>query len=215
MTDLEKVEQLSPELVNTFISTGKCSGIPEDVQLFLRQLQWAAEIYDHERNISRAARTLRNRIASSQHLSLDVRTCQARIYAAINYFSMDNNVSMQVWETDYANKFEDLAKYAIQLNDIKSASKCYERAHECRKRAAQIAESARDMGIVFLIDPKIRPEDMGFESKSLKEIAAKSNEGFYVRLINDLKIDSAEKKRLLRDADIQEAEYTEVSEDEV
>lgn len=215
MTDLEKVEQLSPELVNAFISTGKCSGIPEDVQLFLRQLQWAAEIYDHERNISRAARILRNRIASSQHLSLDVRTCQARIYAAINYFSMDNNVSMQVWETDYANKFEDLAKYAIQLNDIKSASKCYERAHECRKRAAQIAESARDMGIVFLIDPHTLPEDMGYTSKSLKEIATKNNEGFYVNLIMDLKTDFVEKKRLLNEADIEEAKYTEVNEDEV
>ena len=215
MTELERVEQLSPELVAAFINTGKCSGIPKDIQLFLSQMQWAAEIYDHERNISRAARTLRNRIASVQQVALDVRTCQNRIYAAINYFSMDNNVSMQVWETDYANKFEDLAKYAIERNDLKTASKCYERAHECRKRASQIAESARDMGIVFLIDPKIRPEVMGYESKSLKEIATKSNNGFYVKLINELKIESSEKKRLLRDADIQEAEYTEVNEDEV
>jgi len=213
MTDLEKVEKIHPDLIAAFLNQGKCDGIPKDVQVFLCQLGWAAEIYEYERNISRAARALRKRIAATQHLSIDVRTCQSRIYAAINYFNIDNNVSLQIWESDYANKFEDIAKYCISLNDTKTALKAMERARECRNRAAAVAESARDIGIIFLIDPKIRPEDMGYETKSLKEIAMKSNEGFYVKLINDLKIESSEKKRLLRDADIQEAEFEEMNEE--
>lgn len=213
MTDLEKVEKIHPDLIAAYLNKGKCDGIPKDVQVFLSQLGWAAEIYEYERNISRAARSLRERIAATQHISLDIRTCQARIYAAINYFNIDNNVSLQIWESDYANKFEDIAKYCISINDTKTALKAMERARECRNRAAAVAESARDLGIVFLIDPKIRPEDMGYESKSLKEIAMKSNEGFYVKLINELKIESAEKKRLLRDADIQEAEFEEMNEE--
>ena len=47
---------------------------------------------------------------------------------------------------------------------------------------------------------------MGLETKSLKEIARKHNEGFYIQLIDGLPIDKKEKKRLLRDADIQDAE---------
>ena len=47
---------------------------------------------------------------------------------------------------------------------------------------------------------------MGLESKSLKEIARKHNEGFYLQLIDGLPIDNNEKKRLLRDADIQDVE---------
>jgi len=213
MTDLEKVEKIHPDLIAAYLNNGECDGIPKDIQAFLSQLGWAAEIYEYERNISRAARTLRKRIAATQQISLDVRTCQARIYSAINYFNIDNNVSLQIWESDYANKFEDIAKYSISINDPKTALKAMERARECRNRAAAVAESARDLGIIFLIDPKIRPEDMGYESKSLKEIATKSNEGFYIKLINELKIDSAEKKRLLRDADIQEAEFEEMNEE--
>ncbi len=213
MTDLEKVEKINPDLIATYLNTGKCDGIPKDVQLFLSQLGWAAEIYNHERNISRAARSLRSRIAASQRLSLDIRTCQSRIYAAINYFNIDNNVSLQVWESDYANKFEDIAKYCMSINDTKSALKAMERARECRNRSASVAESARDLGIIFLIDPKIKPEDMGYESKSLKEIAMKHNEGFYVKLINELNIESSEKKRLLKDAEIEDVKFEEMNEE--
>ena len=47
----------------------------------------------------------------------------------------------------------------------------------------------------------------------MKEIASKHNEGFYLNLIDKLPIEKEEKKRLLRDADIQEAEFTEVNEE--
>ena len=47
---------------------------------------------------------------------------------------------------------------------------------------------------------------MGLETKSLKEIARKHIEGCYIQLIDGLPIDKKEKKRLLRDADIQDAE---------
>ena len=59
----------------------------------------------------------------------------------------------------------------------------------------------------------ITPEELGYSKKSLKEIASKHNEGFYLNLIDKLPIEKEEKKRLLRDADIQEAEFTEVNEE--
>ena len=63
------------------------------------------------------------------------------------------------------------------------------------------------------MDPKIQPEDLGYEKKSIKEIAAKHNEGFYIKLINELPVEKSDKKRLLRDADIQEVEFLETNED--
>ena len=83
---------------------------------------------------------------------------------------------------------------------------------ECRRRASEIAEADRDLGIVFLISPNLTPEDLGFQKKSIKEIARKNNEGFYINLIDSLPIEKADKKRLLRDADIQEAEIIELEE---
>lgn len=213
MTQLETLDKIHPDMISAFLNTGRCDGIPYDVQVFLKQLQWAAEIFEFERNITRAAGKLRQRISASQQLAVDIRTCKARIYAAINYFNIDNNTSIKVWENNYADKFEDLAKQCAASGDYKTQMKCYDAARESRRRAAQIAEADRDLGIVFLIDPRVTPEDLGYEKKSVKEIATKHNEGFYLKLINDLPIDSMEKKRLLRDADIQEAEFEELNEE--
>ena len=202
MTIVDRLDKIHPDLIAAFLSTGQCDGIPEDVKLFLKQIQWAAEIYEYERNISRAARQLRIRILAQQKISLDERTCRARIYAAINYFNIDNNVSIKVWEDNFADKYEDLAKLSAMRGDYKTQKECYKEALECRRRASQIAEATTNMGIVFLFSKELTAED-------LKKIAAKYNEGFYHNLISNLPIEKDEKKRLLRDADIQEAEIVE------
>lgn len=206
MTVLERLDKIHPDLISSFLSNGKCAGIPEDVQSFLKQIQWAAEIYEYEPNITRASKKLRLRINAEQKLSLDERTCKERIYQAINYFNVDNTVSEKVWESHYADKFESIAQLCAAKGDLKTMALCMEKASEHRTRAAQIAEAATNLGITFLIDPCVRPEDMGLESKSLKEIARKHNDGFYLQLIDGLPIEKKEKKRLLRDADIQDAE---------
>ena len=89
-----------------------------------------------------------------------------------------------------------------------------DQALECRRRASEMAEADRDLGVVFIISPEVTPEELGFQKKNLKEIAAKHNKGFYVSLIDGLPIESVEKKRLLRDADIEEAEMLEEVSDE-
>ncbi len=213
-SDLEKLESVHPDLITTFLTTGEGEGIPKDVQIFLKQLQWASEIYEFERNITRGAKKLRVRIAAEQHLSLDVRTCMSRINQAIGYFNVDCNVGIKVWENDFANKYEDLAKLCSAKRDYKMQKACMDQALECRRRASEMAEADRDLGVVFIISPEVTPEELGFQKKNLKEIAAKHNKGFYVSLIDGLPIESVEKKRLLRDADIEEAEMLEEVSDE-
>lgn len=209
MTQLERIEQIHPDLISQFFATGECEAIPQELQLFLQQLQWAMEIYEHERNITRAARKLQQRINAQQHVKIEQRTCMARLYEAINYFQVDNNVPIKIWENQYANQFENLAKMCALAGDYKTQGKCYERALECRRRASEITEADRDLAVRFIISPTITPEMLGFEKKSLKEIAGKYNDGFYLQLIKQLPIETKEKKRLLRDADIQDAEVME------
>lgn len=213
MNNLQRIEEIHPDLISQFLATGECDSIPKDIQLFLQQLSWAMEIFEHERNITRAARKLQHRINAEQHIKIELRTCQARIYEAINYFAVDNNVPIKVWENQYANQFENLAKLCAVAGDYKTQGKCYERALECRRRAAEISEADRDLGVIFLISPELTPEEMGFSKKSLKEIAAKHNKGFYVTLIDSLPIENIEKKRLLRDSDIEYAEFEEIKND--
>ena len=213
-SDLEKLESVHPDLITTFLTTGEGEGIPKDVQIFLKQLQWASEIYEFERNITRGAKKLRVRIAAEQHLTLDVRTCMSRINHANGYFNVDCNVGIKVWENDFANKYEDLAKVCSAKRDYKMQKACMDQALECRRRASEMAEADRDLGVVFIISPEVTPEELGFQKKNLKEIAAKHNKGFYVSLIDGLPIESVEKKRLLRDADIEEAEMLEEVSDE-
>ena len=213
MKYLDSLDKLHPDLITAFLATGESSGIPREIQIFLKQLQWAAEIYEYERNITRAAKLLRQRISAHQHILIEERTCKARIYEAINYFNIDNNVSIKVWENNYADKYEDLAKLCAASGDYKTQAKCYAASLECRRRASEIAEADRDLGIVFMISPDLTPEDLGYSKKSLKEIAHKHNEGFYLNLIENLPIETAEKRRLLRDADIEEAEFEEINEE--
>lgn len=215
MKYLEIIEKLHPDIIHHFLSTGESKGIPVDVQQFLKQIQWAAEIYEYERNITRGARELRNRILAQQGIDLDVRTCKSRIYAAINYFSIDNNVAIKVWEADFADKYEDLALLAIDAGEYKTAKACKDAALECRRRACEAAEKDTDWAPIFIISPEITPEELGFAKKSLKEIARKSNDGYYISLIESLPIEQVEKKRLLADANIQDVEYSEIpNEDE-
>lgn len=214
MTNLEKIEQIHPDLISQFLATGRCDEISHELQLFLQQLQWAMEIYEHERNLKRAARRLRERINAEQHIKIELRTCQARLYEAISYFYVDNNVGIKIWESTYADQFENLAKLCALAGDYKTQSKCYERALECRRRAAEIAETDRELGVVMLYSSEVTPESLGFERQSLKKIAAKYNDGFYFRLIDSLPIENSEKKRILRDADIEQyAEAEEVNDD--
>lgn len=209
MNYLETLDKLHPDIIQNFLHTGESKGIPSELQLFIKQLQYAAEIHEFEKNITRAASKLRLRILAEQNINIPLRTCKARIYAALNYFNIDNNVSVKVWENDFADKYHDLARLAIASDDLRTAKSCYDAARQSRIAASEAAARESEWAPVFVISPEITAEQMGFAKQSLKEIAKKNNEGFYLNLIDSLPIDRQERKRLLSDADIQDAEFTE------
>lgn len=211
-TQLAKLETLHPDIITDFLDTGQSAAIPKELQYFIQQLQWAVEIREteHERNITRAAQKLRTRIMAVQGLRLSLAACKIRISEALNYFSVDMNVPQKVWDLDTADKLEDLAKLAIKDNDFKTAHRLYKDANEYRRRASTVLSDEDFEPHVFLMDPKITGADLGFEEANLKEIAAKCNDGFYVKLITELPIEEKEKKQLLKDADIEDVDFEEI-----
>lgn len=208
MTQIEKIQELHPDLIASFLATGDGGAIPEELRLFLQQLQWAIEIFETERSITRCATALRQRVAAEQKVRIEQRTAVSRIYEALNFFHVDQSVNIKVWESVYADQFEKIAKLAAVKGDLKTQSKATERALECRRRAAEIADSDRSLGITQLISADITPGLLGFEAQDLKMIARKNREGAYV-IIQSLPIESAEKKRLLTEAKIEEMEIME------
>lgn len=213
MTGIEKIAALHPDIVHTILTTRTSKVVDADTVELLLELQAAAEIYDYERNISRAAEKLRLRILAERGKSMPVRTCRTRIYQALDYFAVDNNVSIKVWKSDFANKYEDMARLALAMDDVKSAMRCYAHAERCRVEASEAADKEMAWAPVFILSPDVSLTQMGFEKRSLKAIAKKDNDGYYLRLIDGLPIDEQEKVRLRRDAEVSEAEYEEIEDD--
>lgn len=202
MNQLETLSNLHPDIVNDFLLTGKSAGIAPKVQEFIMQLQWSVEIWEFERNITRASAKLQRRIIANQKISISQRACKERLYQALDYFNVDVNVPSKVWDLDTANKLEDLALVNIKLQNTREARICMLEANELRKQAASAINTEDLQPPMFLISPNLKAEDLGFQDKNKKEIARKANEGFYIKLINDLPIEKSEKKKLLTDADI-------------
>ncbi len=213
MTHFEILSKLDPGIIAHFLETGNSEGIPPETQQWLQEISMAYEEYDKNRNISKAAEALKVRIAAKFRKKISVRTCQERIYAALEYFHVDNIVSDKVWYIDFANKYEDDAKAAIEAEDFRSAYLFRKAAEECREKSSIAASLDVDFVPIFLISPNISLIDIGFESKNLKEIARKHNEGFYLNMINSLPIDETEKKRLRIDANLPETPYEEIESD--
>lgn len=210
---LSQIESLHPDLISAFLATGQGDGIPVELQLFIQQLQWAIEIYEHERSISRCASKLRERVACSQHVCIEQRTAIARIYEALNFFHVDQQVPIKVWEALYADQFEKIAQLAVVQGDLKTQSKATERALECRRRAAEIADNDRSLGVVQLISPEVTPDILGYQAQDLKLIARKNRDGAYT-IISGLPVEKEDKQRLYRDAGIDYTDYEELADDE-
>lgn len=220
----EILNKLSPEIISHFLATGKSQGIPAETQDWLQDIQVAYEVYtnndpDNEdqkkqgtRNIQKAAKIIKERIAAEFRRDLSLRQCQSRIYSALRYFHVDASVPDKIWNLDFANKYEEIAQKADASSEFKAAIEALKMAHECREKASEAANLEKDMGIVFIISNDIDIiNGLGFEKRSLKEIARKHSDGFYHGFINSLPIDSKEKERLRRDAEL--TEYEEVESD--
>ena len=210
MNYLERIETLHPDIIESFLETGVSKAIPEDLQILIKQMSWAVEIWETERNITRAAKQLKIRIRMNQGITIGLMACKQRINDSMLYFNINNTVSNKYWYMDAANKFEDLIKLAVLNDKYNEAGRFLEKATEYRIKANSELSLSDMQPPMFLISDKMTLEEMGFEKKSLKEIARKHNEGFYLQMITSLpNATKKDKKGLLYDAGIEDAKIIE------
>lgn len=209
MNYLARIETLHPDIIEHFMETGVSKAIPEDLQLIIKQLSWAVEIWETERNITRAAKLLKMRIKAKQNITLGLMACRQRINDSKLYFNVDCTVSNKYWLLDAADKFEDLTKLAIAQDKLREAGIFHEKATDYRIKANAELSLADMKPPIFLISDKMSLEELGFEKKNLKEIAKKHTDGFYLELITKLPVDKSDKRRLMYDAGIEDAKIIE------
>lgn len=205
MNYLQRIEQLHPDIIDNYLQTGISRAIPDDLQIIIKQLSWAVEIWETERNITRASKKLKASVFAKQGITLGLMVCKQRIYDAMNYFNVDCNVSNKYWMLDAADKLEDYARLAVALDKPMDGAKIQQMAAEYRIKANAELSLADLQPPIFLISDKMTLEELGFEKKNLKEIAKKHSDGFYVELITKLPIEKSDKRKLMYDAGIEDA----------
>ena len=210
---LERLESMDPDIVYDFIATGKSEAISKQMQIYIQQIQWASEIWEVERNTTRAARKLQERIMANQNMRVAIHVAKSRLFDAMQYFDVDQNVAQEIWDRDTANKLEDLAKLAIAQDKLDVAKRCYDRANELRARANEALNPADLQPPLFLISTRITPEELGYQNENLMKISRKATEGFYARMIAELPLEKSEKLRLMADAEIEDIEFEEIEDE--
>lgn len=199
ITFLQKLEALPLEIIVDFRKTGTSEAIPAKLQNFILDLEAVLEIKETEKfdNISRLARELRKR-----RPHLEYKTALQRVYDALNFFHVNDNVSNDVWDKIYADKMEDLAKLSIAKDNEFVAYRALVKAHEYRTKAESRIRPEDLKAPVFIISSEIKAADLGFEKANMMDISRKASEGRYVKMIDSLPISDDEKKLIYRDAGI-------------
>lgn len=206
---IDKLEKLDPQIIAEFRKTksGNC-GIALPLQRYIIHLDRAAELHNLYGNVTRVARELVTEYAEDK---LAYQTARQRVYDAINFFHLNNNVKNEAWNNYYADKMEDLARIAIADGNYNTAYKAMDKAHYYRTNKD---ESLIDEGLlmppVFLINNDITAEGLGFEKKDLRKISKKASDGVYLEFIDKLPINKEEKEDLKRDANVIDIDHEEL-----
>lgn len=209
MNKLERLQEISPDILQNFLKTRKSFALPEDMQEYIIRINAVPAIVHHQG----ASMTRVVRVLQKQFPDLNYSSARDIYYDAMNFFHVDDSITVDAWDNYYADKMEDLARLCIAMDKPESAKRCYDKAHAFRTSAAQRIKVGDWQVPVFIISNKIKASDLGFEKKSLMDIVRKDEDGFYINLINSLETTDKEKKRLIREANIQEVEAEEVEDD--
>ena len=205
---LKELDKLPVQIIQDFRKTGKSAAIPQYLQDYILQLDRVAEIRNVEKEHNNLACAKRLRETFPQ-LSLSV--ARSRVDDAINYFHLNSTVKAEAWDNYYADRMEDLAKYAIKSDNLTEARRCIEKAREYRMEAANNSINPDDFRpIIQLVSPEVSAKRLGFKKEFDLKVLWKDTEEF----VNSLPVDARDKKRALSDAaealGIEDTDYEDV-----
>ncbi len=198
---LALLESYKADDIQYFLAQRKSDIIPVDMQDYILQLDSMSRLFHyHKHNYSRAVECLRKEwpqltIAQAREIYRD----------ALEYFYQDDGISARAWDLKYADAYDDLARLAIKADKLATAKAALDKAHELRTKQRE-QENHQWQPPIYLVNINVRPEDLGYQSQRLMDIAKRAEDAQYKELILGLETTEAEKKRLLADANIPDAE---------
>ncbi len=194
---LYQLQQLPVEAIREFRSRKTSAVIPEPLQKYILQLDTVARM-THTNNFSftEAIRQLQREFPE-----LTPAAAREIYYDALEYFYFDDRLSAATWDSVYAEQMESLKKLAIAANKLETAYKCLVKAHEFRTMQRESTE-VDWRPPVFVINIQVKPEDLGFKTQKLMDIARRNEDTQFEQMIGGLPIPDADKNRLRADAGI-------------
>ena len=203
------VSKLDIEDIQSFLQTRKSASIPQSLQTYILQLDSVARII-HSNRISVSAAIIQLRREWP-----DLTMAQARgiYYDGLMYFYHDDQASAAMWDQVYADKLDDIALLALKSGKESTALRATEIAHKLRTTVRE-AQEYQWKAPVYLININVKPEDLGFRTQKLADIARRAEDRKFAEMIGSLETTDAEKARLLADAGIRTVEFEKVEDDE-
>lgn len=194
---LLQLRKLSIDDIQTFRVNKHSEVIPVDLQQYILQLDAVARL-NHTNNFSLKAAV---DLLCGEFPGLTPAAAREVYYDALDYFYFDDRLSATTWDAVYAQQMEDLKTLAIAANKLETAYKCLVKAHEYRTMQRESTEVDWQPP-VFIISIDVKPEDLGFESRRLLDIARRNEDQQFEKMIDALPIPDADKDRLRSDAGI-------------
>lgn len=194
---LETLRGYKVEDIQIFLKTQKSEVISVDMQDYIVKMDRCSVIINTQgANMTLATEELRRCFP-------DLSYTQARriYYDALEYFHVDEPVSAAAWDAVYADQYDKLQALAIASGKLAVAQKCIEKSHELRTTRRQ-EQDFRWQPPTFVINIAVKPEDLGYKSRKIMDIARRREDAELRQMIGSLETTPAEKQRLLADAGI-------------
>lgn len=205
---LETLRGYKVEDIQVFLKTQKSEVISVDMQDYIVKMDCCSVIINTQgANMTLATEELRRCFP-------DLSYTQARriYYDALEYFHVDEPVSAAAWDAVYADQYDKLQALAIASGKLAVARKCIEKSHELRTTRRQ-EQDFRWQPPTFVINIAVKPEDLGYKSRKIMDIARRREDAELRQMIGSLETTPAEKQRLLADAGISVETTAETQED--
>ena len=205
---LEILRGYKVEDIQVFLKTQKSEVISVDMQDYIVKMDRCSVIINTQgANMTLATEELRRCFP-------DLSYTQARriYYDALEYFHVDEPVSAAAWDAVYADQYDKLQALAIASGKLAVAQKCIEKSHELRTTRRQ-EQDFRWQPPTFVINIAVKPEDLGYRSRKIMDIARRREDAELRQMIGSLETTPAEKQRLLADAGISVETTAETQED--
>lgn len=205
---LETLREYKVEDIQVFLKTQKSDVISVDMQDYIVKMDRCSVIINTQgANMTLATEELRRCFP-------DLSYTQARriYYDALEYFHIDEPVSAAAWDAVYADQYDKLQALAIASGKLAVAQKCIEKSHELRTTRRQ-EQDFRWQPPTFVINIAVKPEDLGYKSRKIMDIARRREDAELRQMIGSLETTPAEKQRLLADAGISVETTAETQED--